>query len=82
MIALDGIRCPSCGGDQHRVLSNKNVDDGIRRRRVCQDCGTRWNTLEYSIQKAIQTQKESERSLHDARAAIRQAIAALQQIKI
>jgi len=43
-------------------LNNKVVDSrphasGIRRRRVCEDCGFRWNTYELPEEEVIRTQR-------------------------
>ena len=38
------MRC-SCGGDT-RVVDSRVQDVGLRRRRLCMDCGNRFSTLE------------------------------------
>lgn len=38
------MRC-SCGGDT-RVVDSRILDFGLRRRRLCMECGNRFNTLE------------------------------------
>jgi transcriptional repressor NrdR len=40
------MRCPSCGYDDSRVIDSRNAGDGIRRRRQCLDCGSRFTTYE------------------------------------
>jgi len=42
------MRCPHCRHPDSRVVDSREVDDGqvIRRRRVCQDCGRRFTTVE------------------------------------
>lgn len=38
--------CPRCGGDSY-VYYGSERDDGVYvRRRVCKDCGTKFDTLE------------------------------------
>lgn len=38
------MRC-SCGGDT-RVVDSRLIDKALRRRRICMECGNRFNTLE------------------------------------
>ena len=82
---MNGICCPACGHEDNHVIGTARVEDGIRRRRVCEHCGKRWNTFEFA--------EESERQLNvqraklvraqvDAQLSIRDAIQALQRIKI
>ena len=40
------MRCPSCGGDESKVIDSRSVGDGIRRRRQCLKCGARFTTGE------------------------------------
>lgn len=43
------LRCPSCGEPLSRVINTRAVgaaDPVIRRRRVCEGCGTRFSTVE------------------------------------
>ena len=40
------MRCPSCGDDESKVIDSRSVGDGIRRRRQCLKCGTRFTTSE------------------------------------
>jgi transcriptional repressor NrdR len=40
------MRCPHCGTDDSRVVDSRTVEDGIRRRRECLDCGSRFTTYE------------------------------------
>lgn len=42
------MRCPSCGGDDDRVVDSRPSPDGeaIRRRRECGACGVRFTTFE------------------------------------
>lgn len=39
------IKCNLCNG-KSRVTDSRQVDQTIRRRRVCVDCGARWSTVE------------------------------------
>ena len=42
------MRCPSCQYNGTRVVDSRPVDDNkaIRRRRECEDCGSRFTTFE------------------------------------
>jgi len=43
-----GVRCPSCGADDDKVVDSRAADDGvaIRRRRQCLSCAARFTTFE------------------------------------
>lgn len=53
------MRCPYCGGDEHRVIDSRDTDGGvaIRRRRACPDCGQRFSTIERAEQRALTVRK-------------------------
>jgi len=40
------VNCPYCGHPDSKVIDSRDVDDGIRRRRQCLDCGSRFTTYE------------------------------------
>lgn len=40
------MKCPYCGATESRVVDTREVGDGIRRRRECQNCGQRYTTYE------------------------------------
>lgn len=40
------MKCPFCNGNDTRVVDTREVADGIRRRRECQECGQRFTTYE------------------------------------
>lgn len=42
------MRCPYCGNSRTRVIDSRAADDGaaIRRRRRCENCGSRFTTFE------------------------------------
>jgi len=46
-----GQLCPECGADTH-VTDTRAYQDGIRRRRECDDpeCKSRFSTIEYSVE--------------------------------
>lgn len=38
--------CPRCGSENNGVQNSRPAVLGRERRRVCQDCGARWSTIE------------------------------------
>jgi len=40
------MKCPYCNCDDSRVIDSRDVNDGVRRRRQCLDCGARFTTYE------------------------------------
>ena len=40
------MNCPYCGYQDCRVIDSREVNDGIRRRRQCLSCGSRFTTYE------------------------------------
>jgi len=40
------MNCPFCGYHDSRVIDSRDVNDGIRRRRQCLSCGSRFTTYE------------------------------------
>lgn len=44
------IQCPVCQSVQTYVVDSRQMENGtdIRRRRTCESCGHRWNTMEIS----------------------------------
>ena len=40
------MNCPYCGHHDSKVIDSRDVDDGIRRRRQCLQCGSRFTTYE------------------------------------
>ncbi len=45
------MKCPRCGFHDSKVIDSRDVDDGIRRRRMCLNCNGRFTTYEH-IQKS------------------------------
>jgi transcriptional repressor NrdR len=41
------MKCPYCGDFDSKVIDSRGIDDGIRRRRQCLHCGTRFTTYEH-----------------------------------
>ena len=42
------MTCPICGGDT-RIIDSRNKDDHKKRRRICQECGYKFNTIEIDM---------------------------------
>ncbi|MGP8079044.1 MAG: transcriptional regulator NrdR [Dehalococcoidales bacterium] len=40
------MKCPHCGYNDSKVLDSRDVDDGVRRRRQCLSCDSRFTTYE------------------------------------
>jgi len=38
--------CPVCGEDDNRVWYTREIDDGLKRLRICKHCGARFITVE------------------------------------
>ena len=41
------MKCSYCGDSESKVIDSRNIEDGIRRRRQCLHCGTRFTTYEH-----------------------------------
>ncbi len=55
------MRCPHCGSSKSRVTNSRNVENGIRRRRECQDCNWRFTTYERIHAAALMVTKRDNR---------------------
>jgi len=40
------MNCPHCGGQESKVIDSRGLDEGVRRRRECLACKTRFTTYE------------------------------------
>ncbi len=40
------LKCPKCGHEESYVVDVRKCDGGLRRRRECDQCGTRFTTYE------------------------------------
>jgi len=40
------VNCPYCGSQESRVIDSRSLDEGVRRRRKCLACNTRFTTYE------------------------------------
>ncbi len=43
------MKCPKCNSTQSKVVDSRHADElnAIRRRRECENCGTRFTTFEH-----------------------------------
>lgn len=55
------MQCPYCGGDS-RVLDSRQSPDGIRRRRLCNECKRRFTTYERAGSIDLKVIKRDERT--------------------
>ena len=60
------MKCPHCGYSDSKVLDSRDVDEGVRRRRQCLSCDSRFTTYE-RIQKSglYVIKKDKRRELFD-----------------
>lgn len=42
-------QCPACGMEGYVIDTRAMTDGTIRRRRICRECGARWNTKEIPV---------------------------------
>jgi transcriptional repressor NrdR len=55
------MKCPHCGFDDSKVLDSRDTSEGIRRRRQCLSCGTRFTTQERVPQNTLFVVKKDKR---------------------
>jgi len=41
------MNCPYCGNEESKVVDSRDANEGIRRRRQCLNCSSRFTTYEY-----------------------------------
>jgi transcriptional repressor NrdR len=60
------MNCPYCGYDDSRVIDSRDVDEGIRRRRQCLRCESRFTTYERILPVSLFViKKDNRRELFD-----------------
>lgn len=60
------MRCPFCGSFDSRVTDSRNVQNGVRRRRECQECNRRFTTYErVQINSVMVTKRDNRREEFD-----------------
>ena len=55
------MNCPYCGYHDYKVIDSRDVNDGIRRRRQCLHCGSRFTTYERLQPASLFVLKKDER---------------------
>lgn len=55
------MKCPYCGSDGSRVLDSRDVSDGVRRRRQCLECSSRFTTYERVLPASLFVVKKDQR---------------------
>lgn len=55
------MKCPYCGSDDSKVIDSRDVNDGVRRRRQCLDCGSRFTTYERLLPASLFVVKKDQR---------------------
>ncbi|MDR3150008.1 MAG: transcriptional regulator NrdR [Oscillospiraceae bacterium] len=55
------MRCPFCAHPESKVLDSRPVENSIRRRRECLECGNRFTTYETTDQPMIVVKKDGTR---------------------
>jgi len=53
--------CPYCGYNDSKVIDSRDINDGIRRRRQCLSCGSRFTTYERLQPASLFVTKKDER---------------------
>ena len=56
------MRCVHCGNDDTKVLDTRHSDQGVRRRRECKQCGTRFSTMERLLATSMTVLKRNGRT--------------------
>jgi len=60
------MNCPYCGYDDSRVIDSRDVDEGVRRRRQCLKCESRFTTYERILPVSLFViKKDNRRELFD-----------------
>jgi len=52
------MRCPKCQSKDVRTTNSRDHSLGRRRRRVCNDCGNKWATMEITDEDFMRIQKQ------------------------
>ncbi len=55
------MKCPYCGSASSRVIDSRDVNDGVRRRRQCLDCDSRFTTYERLLPASLFVLKKDRR---------------------
>jgi len=55
------MKCPYCGSDDSKVVDSRDINDGVRRRRQCLDCSSRFTTYERVLPASLFVVKKDQR---------------------
>ncbi len=55
------MKCPYCSSDDSKVIDSRDVNDGVRRRRQCLDCSSRFTTYERVLPASLFVVKKDQR---------------------
>jgi len=55
------MKCPYCGSEDSRVIDSRDVNDGVRRRRQCLECSSRFTTYERVLPSSLFVVKKDQR---------------------
>ena len=55
------MKCPYCGSDDSKVIDSRDANDGVRRRRQCLDCSSRFTTYERVLPASLFVAKKDQR---------------------
>lgn len=70
------MRCPHCGSYQVRTVDSRPYDEQVRRRRECNECLERFNTIEIFLE----AHKDLKQKEHNLRTLKRQIIEMLNRL--
>ena len=55
------MKCPYCGSEDSKVIDSRDINDGVRRRRQCLDCSSRYTTYERVLPGSLFVVKKDQR---------------------
>ncbi len=55
------MKCPYCDSEDSRVIDSRDVNDGVRRRRQCLECSSRFTTYERVLPGSLFVVKKDQR---------------------
>ena len=55
------MKCPYCEYEDSKVIDSRDVNDGVRRRRQCLECGSRFTTYERVLPSSLFVAKKDRR---------------------
>jgi len=55
------MKCPYCGSEDSKVIDSRDINDGVRRRRQCLECSSRYTTYERVLPGSLFVVKKDQR---------------------